>query len=96
MTLGIFLFFFLIGIDEVDISSFVSSLSGRNFLAAVLSVIFSLGISLLVTTEVIFDFGLHLSFMESLALAGVVSMTSLGNVAKVLADDGQLKGPIGL
>ena len=34
--------------------------------------------------------------MEALALAGVLSMTSLGIVAKVLADDGQLKGPIGL
>ncbi len=96
LTLGIFLFFFLIGIDEVDISSFVSSLSGRYFLAAILSVVFSLGISMLVTTEVIFDFGLQLSFMESLALAGVLSMTSLGIVAKVLADDGQLKRPIGL
>lgn len=96
LTLGIFLFFFLIGIDEVDISSFMSSISGRYFLAAILSVVFSLGISMLVTTEVIFDFGLHLSFMESLALAGVLSMTSLGIVAKVLADDGQLKRPIGL
>ena len=96
LTLGVFLFFFLIGIDEVDISSFMSSISGRYFLAAILSVIFSLGTSLLVTTEVIFDFGLQLSFMESLALAGVLSMTSLGIVAKVLADDGQLKGPIGL
>ena len=96
LTLGIFLFFFLIGIDEVDISSFMSSISGRYFLAAILSVVFSLGISMLVTTEVIFDFGLHLSFMESLALAGVLSMTSLGIVAKVLADDGHLKRPIGL
>ena len=96
LTLGVFLFFFLIGIDEVDIFSFMSSIKGRYFLAAILSVIFSLGISMLVTTEVIFDFGLHLSFMESLALAGILSMTSLGIVAKVLADDGQLKGPIGL
>lgn len=96
LTLGVFLFFFLIGIDEVDISSFMSSIRGRYFIAAILSVIFSLGISLLVTSEVIFDFGLQLSFMESLALAGVLSMTSLGIVAKVLADDGQLKGPIGL
>ena len=96
LTLGVFLFFFLIGIDEVDISSFMSSIRGRYFIAAILSVIISLGISLLVTTEAIFDFGLRLSFMESLALAGVLSMTSLGIVAKVLADDGQLTRPIGL
>ncbi len=96
LTLGIYLFFFLIGIDEVDIASFMSSIRGRYFLAAILSVIFSLGISMLVTTEVVFDFGLRLNFMEALAVAGVLSMTSLGIVAKVLADDGQLKGPIGL
>ena len=96
LTLGVFLFFFLIGIDEVDISSFMASLGGRYFLAAILSVVCSLGTALLVTTEVFFDFGLRLSFMESLALAGVLSMTSLGIVAKVLADDGQLKKPIGL
>ncbi len=96
LTLGVFLFFFLIGLDEVDISSFMSSIRGRYFIAAILSVIISLGISLLVTTEAVFDFGLQLSFMESLALAGVLSMTSLGIVAKVLADDGQLTGPIGL
>lgn len=96
LTLGVFLFFFLIGIDEVDISSFMSSIGGRYFIAAILSVVFSLGTAMLVTTEVIFDFGLQLSFMESLALAGVLSMTSLGIVAKVLADDGQLKKPIGL
>ena len=43
LTLGIYLFFFLIGIDEVDIASFMSSIRGRYFLAAILSVIFSLG-----------------------------------------------------
>ena len=96
LTLGIFLFFFLIGIDEVDISSFMSSIGGRYFIAAILSVVCSLGTALLVTTELVFDFGLRLSFMESLALAGVLSMTSLGIVAKVLADDSQLKKPIGL
>ena len=96
LTLGVFIFFFLIGLDEVDISSFMSSLRGHYFLAAVISVVLSLGISLLVTTNVLFDFGLALSFTESLALAGVLSMTSLGIVAKVLADDGHLKQPIGL
>ena len=96
LTLGVFIFFFLIGIDEVDISSFMSSIKGHYFLAAVISVVLSLGISLLVTTDFVFDFGLALNFTESLALAGVLSMTSLGIVAKVLADDGQLKQPIGL
>ncbi len=96
LALGVFIFFFLIGLDEVDISSFMASLKGHYFLAAVLSVIVSLGISMLVTTDLVFDFGLKLNFTESLALAGVLSMTSLGIVAKVLTEGGHLKQPIGL
>ena len=96
LTIGVFIFFFLIGLDEIDISSFMSSLKGHYFLAALISVALSLGISMLVTTNLVFDFGLNLSFSEALALAGVLSMTSLGIVVKVLADDGHLKGPVGL
>ena len=96
LALGVFIFFFLIGLDEVDISSFMASLKGHYFLAAVLSVIISLSISMLVTTDLVFDFGLKLNFTESLALAGVLSMTSLGIVAKVLTDGGYLKQPVGL
>ena len=96
LKLGVFLFFFLIGLDEIDISSFMSSLKGHYFLAAILSVVLSLGISMLVTTDLVFDFGLSLAFSEALALAGVLSMTSLGIVVKVLADDGRLKEPVGL
>ena len=96
LTLGVFIFFFLIGLDEIDISSFVQSLRGHYFLAAMLSVMFSLGISMAVTTGVIYDFGIDLDLTEALALAGILSMTSLGIVAKVLADDGRLREPVGL
>lgn len=96
LTLGVFVFFFLIGLDEIDISSFVATLRGHYFLAAMLSVILSLGVALLVTSGTIYDFGLGLDFTEALALAGILSMTSLGIVAKVLADEGHLKEPIGL
>ncbi|MCY4556087.1 MAG: cation:proton antiporter [Chloroflexi bacterium] len=96
LTLGIFIFFFLIGLDEIDISSFMASLRGHYFLAAVLSVVLSLGISMLVTTDLVFDFGLRLAFTEALALAGILSMTSLGIVVKVLVDDGRLKEPVGM
>ena len=51
---------------------------------------------MVVTTGVIYDFGIDLDFGEALALAGILSMTSLGIVAKVLADDGRLRDPIGL
>ena len=96
LTLGVFIFFFLIGLDEIDISSFMASLRGHYFLAAVLSVIVSLGISMLVTTDLVFDFGLRLAFTEALALAGILSMTSLGIVVKVLVDDGRLREPVGM
>ena len=96
LTLGIFIFFFLIGLDEIDISSFMASLRGHYFLAAVLSVVLSLGISMLVTSDLVFDFGLRLAFTEALALAGILSMTSLGIVVKVLVDDGRLKEPVGM
>ena len=96
LTLGVFIFFFLIGLDEIDISSFVQSLRGHYFLAAMLSVLFSLGISMVVTTGAIYDFGIDLGLTEALALAGILSMTSLGIVAKVLSDEGRLRDPIGL
>ncbi len=96
LTLGVFIFFFLIGLDEIDISSFVQSLRGHYFLAAMLSVLFSLGISMVVTTGAIYDFGIDLELTEALALAGILSMTSLGIVAKVLSDEGRLRDPIGL
>ena len=96
LTLGIFIFFFLIGLDEIDISSFVATLRGHYFVAALLSVAFSLGVSMMVTTGVLYDFGIRLEPTDALALAGVLSMSSLGIVAKVLADDGRLREPIGL
>ena len=96
LTLGIFIFFFLIGLDEIDISSFVATLRGHYFLAAIVSVLFSLGVSVLVTSGTILDIGISLEFGEALALAGILSMSSLGIVAKVLADEGRLREPVGL
>ncbi len=96
LTLGIFIFFFLIGLDEIDMPSFVATLRGHYFVAALVSVSFSLGIAMVVTTGVLYDFGIRLGATDALALAGVLSMSSLGIVAKVLADDGRLREPIGL
>ena len=36
LGLGIFLFFFLIGLDEIDISGFIATIRGRFFVAAIL------------------------------------------------------------
>ena len=97
LGLGIFVLFFLVGLDEIDIQGFVATIRGRYFVAAMLSVIISLVSAMLVTSDLAgFSFALGLHFDEALALAGILSLSSLGLVAKVLADSGHLKEPIGL
>ncbi len=96
LSIGIFLFFFLIGLDELDISGFIAAIRGRFFAAAIISVLLSLIVALSVTSDMIYDFGLGLTFNSSLALAGILALTSLGVVAKVLVDEGRLRQPIGI
>ena len=96
LSIGIFIFFFLIGLEELDIRGFLSAIRGRLFLAAALCVTISLLVSLAVTTDFLFDLGLGLSFTQALALAGVLSLSSLGVVAKVLIDEGRLKEAVGV
>ena len=97
LGLGIFVLFFLIGLDEIDLAGFVATIRGRYFVAAVLSVVISLLAALTVTSDLLgLEFALGLGFTEALALAGILSLSSLGLVAKVLADGGHLKEPIGL
>ena len=96
LGIGIFLFFFLIGLDEIDISGFIATIRGRFFVAATLSVLISLLLTLSVTSDIFFDFGLGLDFTEALALSGIFSLSSLGLVSKVLADEGHLRKPIGI
>ncbi len=96
LGVGIFLFFFLIGLDEIDIKGFIATIRGRFFVAASLSVVITLLLSLTVTTDVFYDFGLGLDFTEALALSGILSLSSLGLVSKVLVDEGHLRKPIGI
>ena len=96
LSIGIFIFFFLIGLEELDIRGFLSAIRGRLFVASVLSVTISLLVSLAVTTDTFFDLGLELDFTQALGLAGVLSLSSLGVVAKVLIDEGRLKEPVGV
>ena len=96
LGIGIFIFFFLVGLEEIDIRGFVAGIRGRLFLAAVLSVVISMLVSLAVTTDLIIDLELNLSFTQALGLAGVLSLSSLGVVAKVLIDEGRLKEPVGV
>ena len=96
LNIGIFIFFFLVGLDELDISGFLAAIRGRLFVAAVLSVAISMLASLAVTTDVLFDVGLDLTFTDAMAVAGVLSLSSLGIVAKVLIDEDRLKEPVGI
>ena len=96
LSIGIFMFFFLIGLEELDISGFLSAVRGRIFFTALLAVSLSMLVSLAVTTDYVVDLGLGLSFTEALGLAGVLSLSSLGVVAKALIDEGRLREPIGV
>ncbi len=97
LGIGVFVLFFLVGLDEIDIPGFVATIRGRFFFAAIVSVLISLLAALVVTSNLFkVDFALNLHFTEALALAGILSLSSLGLVAKVLADSGYLKEPIGL
>ncbi len=96
LGIGIFLFFFLIGLDELDIAGFFAAIRGKFFAAATISVLISLAAALTVTSDLIYDFGLGLDFTRSLALAGILSLTSLGVVVKVLVDEGRFREPIGI
>ena len=96
LTMGIFIFFFLIGLEELDISGFLSAMRGRLFLASTLSVAISMAVSLVVTTDYFFDLQLGLNFTQALGLSGVLALSSLGVVAKVLIDQGRLKEPLGI
>ena len=97
LGIGVFVFFFLIGLDEVDIPGFVSTIRGRFFVAATISVAISLLAAMAVTSDLLrLDFALNLEFSDALALSGILSLSSLGLVAKVLADGGHLKEPVGL
>ena len=109
LSIGVFIFFFLIGLDEIDIPGFMSTIRGRYFVAATVSVIISILASLVVTADLLglgFNLGVttedgeliftKLEFSKALSLAGILSLSSLGLVAKVLADKGLLKELIGL
>ena len=93
---GIFVFFFLIGLEEIDIKGFFSAIRGRLFLAATLSIVISMLVSLAVTTDYFIDLKLGLNFTQALGVASVLSLSSSGLVAKVLIDEGNLKGPVGV
>lgn len=96
LGIGLFLLFFLIGLDEIDVSGVIQTVRGRLLLLAVLSLGLPMGLSFLVISDRVVDLGLGLSDRAALAVTTVLSLSGLGIVAKVLADEGRLREPLGI
>jgi Kef-type K+ transport system membrane component KefB len=89
--IGVILMFFLIGIDEMDVSGLVATIRGRFFIAGFIAFVVPAGISLSVMLFVVDE-----PLPNSIALAGLLSLSSLAVVAKILSDMGRLKEHFGL
>lgn len=89
--IGVIFMFFLIGLDEMDVSGLVATIRGRFFLAGFIAFLVPMVFGLLVMLTVVEE-----PLPNSLAIAGILALSSLGVVAKVLSDLGYLKKPIGL
>ena len=97
LAVGISVFFFLVGLDELDLPGLKATIRGPYFVGATVSVAISVLASLVVTSDLFgLEFALGLEFNEALAVAGILSLSSLGLVVKVLSDLGLLKRLIGL
>ena len=97
LAVGVSVFFFLIGLDELDLPGLKATIRGPYFFGAAVSVAISVLASLVVTSDLFgLEFSLGLEFNEALAVAGILSLSSLGIVVKVLSDLGLLKRLIGL
>ena len=90
-------FFFIVGLDEIDVPGVIAAARGRYFAAAAVSVGVAVLAALLVTSDLSgAGFALGLDFHAALALAGVLALSSVGVVSRVLAGKGLLKDHAGL
>ena len=88
---GVVLPFFLVGVDEIDISGFVKTIRRRLFIAALVAFAVPLAVGI---PTVFYVLAYHIA--TSIALSGILALSSLGVAARVLSDLGHLKQPIGL
>ena len=94
---GAVVFFFIVGLDEIDVPGVIAAARGRYFAAAAVSVGVAVLAALLVTSDLSgAGFALGLDFYAALALAGILALSSVGVVSRVLADKGLLKELAGL
>ena len=97
LAVGVSVFFFLVGLDELDLPGLKATIRGPYFVGAAVSVAISVLASLIVTSDLFgLEFALGLEFNEALAVAGILSLSSLGLTVKVLSDLGLLKQLLGL
>lgn len=90
-SVGVIFLFFLIGVDEIDISGFLVTLRGRFLASAAIGFLIPFGLSFPVARYMI-----DVPVATSIAIAGLISLSSLGVVAKILSDKGRLRDPLGL
>ena len=91
VSIGVFFLFFLIGLEEIDLTALFKVLRGRIFAGAVLGFVIPF-----VTAGVFGFMAMDMDFVRSLAIASVIGASSLGVTAKVLTDMGKLRSKIGL
>ena len=97
LSIGIFILFFNIALSAIDLPGLMVTIRGPYVVAAIVSVVFSVLASMIVTSDLLgTDSSLNLEFGKALSLAGILSLSSLGIVAKVLSDCGILKELLGL
>jgi len=90
-SIGVVFLFFLIGVEEMDVSGLAATLRGRFFLAGTVAFLVSFGFAFAVMLGV-----LEQPLVNAIAISGILALSSLGVVAKVLSDLGRLREPLGL
>lgn len=91
IQIGVFFLFFLIGLEEIDIPGIFSALRKRIFAGAAAGFVVPFALA-----SFAFFTLTDLDTTPILAIASVIGISSLGVVAKILADYGKLKEPLGL
>lgn len=91
IQIGVFFLFFLIGLEEIDIPGIFSALKKRLFAGAAVGFAVPFALAFLAFYALT-----DLEPTPILAIASVIGISSLGVVAKILADYGKLKEPLGL
>ena len=97
LSAGAAAFFFIVGLDEIDVPGFLAAARGRYLAAAALAVGVAVLAGLAVTADLAgAGFNLGLDLDAALALAGILALSSVGVVSAVLAGKGLLRELVGL